>query len=62
MTPSHAKKGSRRYRYYVRPALNESPAERGALRWPAQDLEDAVLGSLIQFLTDDARLGRVNTT
>jgi len=58
LTTSHAKKGTRCYRYYVRPVVDgtERDAARGALRWPAQDLEDAVLDVLLRLLNDDARL------
>jgi site-specific DNA recombinase len=54
LTPTHAKKGARRYRYYV----GQAPTDGGApaLRIPAQELEDAVLGALGGLLGDQARL------
>lgn len=58
LTPSHARKRAKRYRYYVhRPKNGESndPARRG-LRWPAQELDDAILGALDRFLHDQGRL------
>ena len=61
LTPTHAQKGSRRYRYYVGQALHVSgrDAAPDALRWPAQELEDVVLQSLSEFLTDDPKLIRL---
>jgi site-specific DNA recombinase len=50
MTPTHAKKGSRRYRYYV----TRSDQPRGAAAWrvPAHDLEKIVLERLATMLLD----------
>lgn len=58
LTPTHAKKGARRYRYYVSQSLHTTTREATpeALRWPAQELEAAVLGALARFLRDKARL------
>ena len=58
LTPTHAQKGARRYRYYVSHALLETGREAApdAMRWPAQALEDAVLHALAGFLTDASRL------
>lgn len=57
LTPSHAKKGSRRYRYYVGPPIQaEGRKNAQTLRWPARELEDAVLQALGRFLQDEARL------
>ncbi|MEO7854263.1 MAG: recombinase family protein [Rubrivivax sp.] len=54
LTPSHATKGARRYRYYVGP----TPAETGTptLRIPAQELENAVTQAMVTFLGDESRL------
>ena len=58
LTPSHAAKGARRYRYYVDHRLlegtrTESPTGN---RIPAQELEDAVIGNLVSWLKDESRL------
>lgn len=54
MRPSHAKKGARRYRYYVSPALMQSSIETGASGWrvPAADIERALAGALRAKLHD----------
>ncbi|MBX9792744.1 MAG: recombinase family protein [Burkholderiaceae bacterium] len=61
LAPSHATKGSRRYRYYVRQVSGD---EVKALRVPAPELEEAVIGALEGLLMDEARLlglmGRVD--
>ncbi|HEU4458527.1 MAG TPA: recombinase family protein [Methylibium sp.] len=49
LTPSHAKKGQRRYRYYV--GVGDEP-----MRLPGQQLEQAVLQGLIAFLNDEGRV------
>jgi DNA invertase Pin-like site-specific DNA recombinase len=58
LTPTHTKKGERRYRYYVSQPLLAAGREAApeALRWPAQELENAVLQTLLQFLTNESRL------
>ena len=58
LTPTHAKKGTRRYRYYVGQDLIEAGREAApeAPRIPAQELEDAVLHGLVAFLHDESRL------
>ncbi|MDL2338944.1 MAG: recombinase family protein [Pseudomonadota bacterium] len=53
LAPSHATKGSRRYRYYVGQVSGD---EVKALRVPAPELEEAVIGALEGFLMDEARL------
>lgn len=55
LAPSHATKGSRRYRYYVRQDKAASDDVK-PLRVPAPELEDAVTDALEGFLTDEARL------
>lgn len=57
LTPSHAQKGTRRYHYYVRTAddLADRDAAK-ALRWPARELDEAVLRALAGFLKDGLRL------
>lgn len=57
LTPTHSKKGKRRYRYYVSNELHQGSAEdMDGFRIPANELEGAVLQGLKSFLTDDARL------
>ena len=58
LTPTHATKGSKRYRYYVCPSLHVAGREAApdAVRWPAHELEDAVIRTLVRFLTDESRL------
>ena len=58
LSPSHARKGARRYRYYVRPAVVESgnvAAER-PLRIPATELETAVVQTITTLLNDRSGL------
>ena len=58
LAPNHTKKGARRYRYYVGQAETADSKDEcpQRLRWPAQELEDAVLQALAKFLTDETRL------
>ena len=57
LTPTHSKKGKRRYRYYVSYELHQGSAEDvNGFRIPAQELEGAVFQALKLFLTDEARL------
>ena len=50
LTPTHAKKGSRRYRYYT------SPAKQDPLRVPAQELDEIVVRELKACLSDGLAL------
>lgn len=58
LIPSHAKKGERRYRYYVSSDLHTQGREAApnALRVPAKELENAALYGLTEFLQDEHRL------
>jgi site-specific DNA recombinase len=58
LIPTHAKKGERRYRYYVVEPLHTKgrQAAPGGVRLPAQELEDVVLRSVVAFLQDEHRL------
>ena len=58
LTPTHATKGPRRYRYYVSHALHEdaSRAVPEAIRVPAPQLERTVIDALKGFLQDDLRM------
>lgn len=57
LTPSHTKKGSRRYRYYVAHALIAAgrKAAPHAVRIPAKEMEDAVLSTIGEYLNDESR-------
>jgi hypothetical protein len=55
MSPSHAVKQQRRYRYYVSSmaaAAEDASAKTAALRLPAPELEQAVLDAITGLLTD----------
>lgn len=52
LTPSHATRGSQRYRYYCTPADAPREADKPPIRIPAHDLEAAVLDCLQRLLTD----------
>jgi site-specific DNA recombinase len=56
LTPSHARKGKRKYRYYVSrnlPAQGTTPS-RGGWRLPAPELEDRVAAVIREMLDDQA--------
>jgi site-specific DNA recombinase len=55
LTPSHARKGERRYRYYISRGLNIGPARRihDGWRLPALELERTVAAAAQQLLTDE---------
>ena len=52
MSPSHARKGGRKYRYYIAyPLIQGTPERLGAVtRVPAANLEDAVINAVRQHL------------
>ncbi|HXI16156.1 MAG TPA: recombinase family protein, partial [Chloroflexota bacterium] len=52
MSPSHANKQGKRYRYYVTHEQQRRDREEPVWRVPAHDLEQMVLNQLQQFLTD----------
>ncbi|MDP2619263.1 MAG: recombinase family protein [Hyphomicrobiales bacterium] len=57
MTPSHATKAGRRYRYYVSRLPDGAESDTGvAWRLPALALEDAALNGIVSFLGDHRRL------
>jgi DNA invertase Pin-like site-specific DNA recombinase len=56
MTPSHAVKKGKRYRYYITHAAELRAGEPQAWRMPAADLEAAVVGRLTQYLRDHREL------
>jgi DNA invertase Pin-like site-specific DNA recombinase len=56
MTPSHAVKGNKRYRYYVTHDAELRDGEPAAWRLPSRDLEHAVAWRLQQMLKDRQEL------
>lgn len=57
LTPSHAKRGSRRYRYYVEPRLQGEPSSnRRPIRLPAPEIEFLICNAFADYLTDTSRL------
>jgi site-specific DNA recombinase len=56
MSPSHAVKAGRRYRYYITPASELSEGAPPAWRLPAQDVETIVITRLRQLLGSRAEL------
>ena len=53
LTPSHAKRGSRRYRYYVEPRVKgELSLNRRPIRLPAAEIESLVCEALSDYLSD----------
>ena len=54
LQPTHAKKGGKRYRYYIRPIVEGSNEER-PLRIPATELEGLVVGEVLRWLRDEQR-------
>ena len=52
MTPSHAVKAGKRYRYYVTHASELRASEASAWRIPAVDAEAAVVARLVEYLQD----------
>ncbi len=59
LTPSHAQKGARRYRYYIDQVAAEDEAATAALRVPAKELETAVIVAVSGFLKDRSRVMEV---
>jgi site-specific DNA recombinase len=56
LTPSHARKGERKYRYYVSrsfPAQGLAPSRVG-WRLPARELEDRVAAAVREMLVDES--------
>ena len=54
LTPSHANKGGRRYRYYVTNPRDEDG--QPAIRLPAKEMENAVLAELRRHLAQESEL------
>ena len=61
LTPSHATKGKRRYRYYVTPSdgrVDDSPDGR-AWRIPAHEIEGLIKTEILALLKSTTRLGKI---
>ena len=56
LTPSHAQKGTRRYRYYIDQVSAEADDATNAMRLPAKELEAAVIEAVSEFLKDRSRV------
>jgi site-specific DNA recombinase len=58
LTPSHASKGAKRYRYYVSQAVIKKPgrAAGGPTRLPADELEELVISQVQSFLQSPQRM------
>ena len=56
MTPSHTRKGGKRYRYYVTHASELREGAPAAHRLPAADMEEAVVQNLCDWLTNARRV------
>lgn len=58
LTPTHAVKAGKRYRYYVSQTLISAPrsSSPSGRRVPANDLEQLVIGRVRRFLADEAAL------
>ncbi|MEI7464274.1 MAG: recombinase family protein [Burkholderiales bacterium] len=56
LTPSHAQKGARRYRYYIDQVSAEADDATNAMRLPAKELETAVIEAVSGFLKDRSRV------
>jgi site-specific DNA recombinase len=55
LTPSHAVKNGKRYRYYISRSLvtGKAKTKEGAWRLPASEIEELIARELTRFLTDD---------
>jgi site-specific DNA recombinase len=59
LTPSHALKGGRRYRYYISRGLVTGTAEKPGWRLPASQIEQVVAAEAAAILADRAAIGTV---
>jgi site-specific DNA recombinase len=61
LTPSHAKKPGRRYRYYVSKSLimNRADQQSGGWRLPAREIENTVVMAITSLLADRAAFVQV---
>jgi site-specific DNA recombinase len=58
LTPSHAAKGGKRYRYYISRSLITDPGRTSETSWrlPAVELERLVVKQIREFLCDQNRI------
>jgi DNA invertase Pin-like site-specific DNA recombinase len=56
LTPSHAVKNGRRYRYYIARRLIHRDKNAGGMRLPAAEVEAAITDSVVNLLSDRQRL------
>ena len=59
LTPSHATKGNKRYRYYISPDQleeNDNTKSKAIIRIPAGDIESLILRELREFLSDTSKI------
>jgi site-specific DNA recombinase len=56
MTPSHANKQGKRYRYYITHAQQCTNTDQPTWRVPAHDLEERVINGLCDFLNDSSAI------
>ena len=54
LTPTYASRRGRRYRYYVSAPLTRGEHDADGIRVPATDLEDLIIKTLEQHLSDGA--------
>jgi site-specific DNA recombinase len=59
LTPSHAVKKGRRYRYYIANRLIREKKNADALRLPAAEIEGAITGIVLDLLNDQRRMFEV---
>jgi site-specific DNA recombinase len=52
LTPSHARKNGKRYRYYVSAPLSRGERIRDGIRVPAPDMEQLALGTIVSRICD----------
>ena len=62
LTPSHAVKGGRRYRYYISNILVREPSNTGGLRLSALEIEGAVCKITHDLLTDPQQVSMLNSS
>lgn len=59
LTPSHAVKGGRRYRYYISQSLVTDKAKPGGIRLSAPEVEGAVAAAVRSLLNDPAQVEKL---
>lgn len=59
LTPTHTRKGKRRYRYYVSSSRTASPSASNTTRLPAGPIEQLVVSSVIEYLIKPDTISRI---